>query len=418
LADIPTFSDAILRLKFFRTDQGSRVYSHPAVSALGVVSLSGSLRSICIVCSYPEENSTRGSGLKKKLSRRAVLSGLALSALSPLARAARASEPAPRPSEPAPHPSQPAPIIDTHVHFPRTSGGEAYDFAEATALREMDHFGIETAILSPPPLPPGARRARLSDLSAAARRDPRFAFAAGGESLNPILQDTPADRVSADRIRDFTAIAEEIAAAGAASFGELAAEHFSSGRGRHPYESSPPDHPLLLALADIAARHGMPIDLHMEAVPEDMLFPPNRQRGPNPERLSANIARLERLLNHNPAACIVWLHAGWDLTGERTLLLMRGLLERHRNLAMSIKSDHSGAKLTAPFFPDGGDIRPGWIAMLGAFPDRFMIGSDQFLGEDTERLEQSRRLVDALPADLKSLVASKNAKRLYRLAET
>jgi predicted TIM-barrel fold metal-dependent hydrolase len=162
----------------------------------------------------------------------------------------------------------------------------------------------------------------------------------------------------------------------------------------------------------------MPIDLHMEAVPEDMLFPPNRSRGPNPQRLSANISRLERLLSHNPEACVVWLHAGWDLTGERTLLLMRGLLERHRNLAMSIKSDHSGAMLTAPFLPNGGDIRPGWMAILGDFPDRFMIGSDQFIGEDTERLERSRRLIDALPPDLGLLVAGKNAKRLYRLAAT
>ena len=32
-------------------------------------------------------------------------------------------------------------------------------------------------------------------------------------------------------------------------------------------------HPLLLALADLAARYGMPIDLYMEAVPRDIPFP-------------------------------------------------------------------------------------------------------------------------------------------------
>jgi predicted TIM-barrel fold metal-dependent hydrolase len=335
------------------------------------------------------------------LSRRAVLCALSASLLGPLRRAARAAAV--------------LPMIDTHMHFPRTRGGENYDLAATTAVRELDAFGVEKAILSPPPLPPGARRARLSDIGAAARSNPRFAFAAGGESLNPILQNTPADHVPADLKQRFLRLAEEIAAAGAASFGELAAEHFSSGRGRHPHESAPPDHPLLLALADLAARRGMPIDLHMEAVPEDMPFPANRPRGPNPARLSANIARLERLLDHNPEARIVWLHAGWDLTGERTLLLMRGLLERHANLAMSIKSDHNGARLTAPFRTLG-DIRPGWIAMLRAFPDRFMIGSDQFLGEDAERLEESRRLIDALPPDLKLRVASENARRVYRLS--
>ncbi len=55
--------------------------------------------------------------------------------------------------------------------------------------------------------------------------------------------------------------------------------------------------------------------------------------------------------------------------------------------------------------------------MLSAFPDRFMIGSDQFLGEDAERLELSRRFTDALPAEPKLRVASENAGHLYRLRE-
>jgi hypothetical protein len=127
-----------------------------------------------------------------------------------------------------------------------------------------------------------------------------------------------------------------------------------------------------------------------------LAFPPDRPCGPNPDRLSANIQRLERLLDHNPQARVVWLHAGWDLTGERPVALMRGLLERHANLTMSIKSARGGARPTAAFFPDSDAIRPGWLAMLSAFPDRFMIGSDQFIGDETERLENARRLVDGL----------------------
>ncbi|HMK84910.1 MAG TPA: hypothetical protein VK437_03035 [Steroidobacteraceae bacterium] len=82
---------------------------------------------------------------------------------------------------------------------------------------------------------------------------------------------------------------------------------------------------------------------------------------------------------------------------------------------MSIKYAHSGAKRTAPFFP-GGELRPGWLEMLGDFADRFTIGSDQFIGDDTERLEGTRRLVDALPAELARGIASENARRLYRVA--
>jgi predicted TIM-barrel fold metal-dependent hydrolase len=334
-------------------------------------------------------------------SRRAVLQGLGAAFLSPLGGAPRAADA--------------VPIIDTHVHFPRGGRAGISEFKPAMVLADMERLRLERVVLSPPPLPPGMRGPPLAELRAAARQDRRFAFAAGGESLNPLLQDTSPAQVPAATLRRFTAIAEEIAAAGAVSFGELAAEHFSSGRGRHPYESSPPDHPLLLALADVAARHGMPIDLHMEAVPQDMPFPPDRPQGLNPRELHANIGPLERLLDHNPQARIVWLHAGWDLTGERTVALMRGLLERHRNLAMSIKCDHSGARATAPFLPDEAAIRPGWIAMLGAFPDRFMIGSDQFIGEDSERMECARALIDALPPELAQPVASANARRVYRL---
>jgi predicted TIM-barrel fold metal-dependent hydrolase len=309
-------------------------------------------------------------------------------------------------------------IIDTHVHLPRGGRPGRREFQPSALLAGMDRLRIDRVVLSPPPyqasVGPGAPQ--LAELRAVARLSPRFAFAAGGESLNPLLQATPPERVSASLLKRFSTLAEEIAAAGAASFGELAAEHFSSGRGRHPYESSPPDHPLLLALADVAARHAMPIDLHMEAVPQDMPFPPGRPSGPNPLRLRANIGPLERLLEHNREARIVWLHAGWDLTGERTIPLMRGLLERHPNLSMSIKCDSHGARATAPFFPDSQALRPGWSAMLSAFADRFMIGSDQFAGEETERLECARSLIDALPPELALQVASENARRIYRLA--
>ncbi len=317
----------------------------------------------------------------------------------------------------AEHVGEPTPIVDTHIHLARgLRRGERLGGQVGAARRAMDAFTIDRAIVSPPPFPPGhGGLYGVADIVEAVRHEPRLAFVAGGESLNPLLQSTAANEVSTDVLKRFQGEAEEIAAAGAAGFGELALEHFSSKVGAHPYESAPPDHPLMLALADIAASHGMPIDVHMEAVPQDMPFPPNRVQASNPRTLNANIVRLERLLDHNPDARIVWLHAGWDLTGERTILLMRGLLERHANLAMSIKVDASGTARTAPFFPASWEMRPGWIALLRAFPDRFVIGSDQFIDQGTARFEAARRLVNALPTDLESVVANGNAPRIYRL---
>jgi predicted TIM-barrel fold metal-dependent hydrolase len=308
-----------------------------------------------------------------------------------------------------------APFVDTHMHPLRgLVRGQSVSGAISNVMRLMDRFGVSQAILLPPPYPEQDQHVYgLRELSAAVRGNKRLAFTAGGDSLNPLLQSTPVARAASAQ-RSFLAAAEEIAAAGAAAFGEIALEHFSSGRGQHPYEASPPDHPLLLALADFAARQGMPLELHMEAVPQDMAFPPERPRGPNPDRVAANIAAFERLLAHNRQARIVWSHAGWDLTGQRTPQLMGELLRRHANLFMNIKSDRAGVPHTSPFDPQDG-LKPEWLALLRGFPDRFMVGSDEFADAGTDRIERARRLVDLLPADISRPIASDNARRVYRL---
>lgn len=306
-------------------------------------------------------------------------------------------------------------IIDTHTHIIRGYRRRDPSPTGAQALRAMDNYRIAMAILLPPPFPANhAGIYGLREIEPIARANPdRFGFAAGGESLNAMIQQIAPDRVTPEVIRQFEKEADAIVKAGAVGFGELAAEHFSSGRGNHPYESAPPDHPLFLALADIAAQHGMPIDLHMEAIPEDMPFP--RRGGlQNPQTLKENISGFERLLEHNGSAHIVWAHAGWDLTGRRTVPLMRSLLTKHPNLYMSLKLDESGFRLTSPFAVDD-KIKPGWLMMLRDFPDRFVIGSDEFFDEGTERLALARKFVDALPPELARGVATENARRIYRL---
>jgi len=281
----------------------------------------------------------------------------------------------------------------------------------------MDELKIEKVIVLPPPFPPDHRGTYgRQELAPVVRDNPRrFALIAGGESLNPMLHAVAPDKVTSKHVQRLQQEAAAIIAAGAVGFGELTVEHFSSGRGGHPYESTRADHPLLLALADVAAQNAMPIDLHMEAVPRDMDMPARmRGRGENPERLKENISGFERLLAHNRKARIVWAHAGWDLAGERTVELMRLLLEKHPNLYMSVKLDPRGPQATSPLTPDG-TLRPGWLILLRAFPDRFMIGSDQFFDEGTERLALARRLVDALPTDMARLVASENARRIFRV---
>jgi hypothetical protein len=100
---------------------------------------------------------------------------------------------------------------------------------------------------------------------------------------------------------------------------------------------------------------------------------------------------------------------------ERTVPQMRTLPGRHPNLYVSIKVQPQGPQRNSPFAPDGA-IKPGWLALLRDFPDRFVIGTDQFYDdEDDDRMASARRLVDALPPDLAAAVAHENARRLYHL---
>ena len=55
------------------------------------------------------------------------------------------------------------------------------------------------------------------------------------------------------------------------------------------------------------------------------------------------------------------------------------------------------------------------MGILVAFPDRFVIGSDQFLYDDPERIDRARQLVDELPPELVRTIATDNVMRIYRL---
>src|SRR5581483_10586813 len=200
---------------------------------------------------------------------------------------------------------------------------------------------------------------------AAAKNYPgKIVISGGGGTLNPMVeQAVRAGKVTPELEKKFNERAEEIARRGAVGFGELTAEHRPSAS-TPSYQSVPPDHPLFLTLADIAAQHNLPITLHLEAVMQTMPIPASWHVNPlpNPPTLPENITAFERLLTHNPRAKIVWAHAGADFTGHRTPELMRRLLSAHPNLFMEVKIDPMNIGLNSPL--DGGatgKIKPDWL---------------------------------------------------------
>jgi predicted TIM-barrel fold metal-dependent hydrolase len=187
------------------------------------------------------------------------------------------------------------------------------------------------------------------------------------------------------------------------------------------YQSAPADHLLLLLLADIAAEHGLPITLHLEAVPETMPIPSSWHINPlpNPPELRANIAALERLLAHNARAKIVWAHGGWDNTGFRTPELCRRLLQAHPNLYMELKLDPLHPGLNSPLTGGAsGTLKPEWLKLFQDFPDRFVIGSDQHYpmpkGEP-QRWQAVILFFNQLPEDLRRKIGTENVARIYNL---
>ena len=325
---------------------------------------------------------------------------------------------------------------DVHVHPIAARGGrgsgvgsESAGSAVDAAAAVMDGSSIATMFLLPPPQ--NNSHPQLLDypsfIGPAKNYGAKFRFLGGGGTLNPLLHQSEGTlSVSDATLRQFTEEAEAILRAGAVGFGEIAAHHLSLAPA-HPYESVPADHPLLLRLADIAARHDVPIDLHFDPVIERMARP-DWAPETNPADLAPNFAAFERLLAHNRGTRIVWAHAGSDNLGQWTPELSHRMLATHPNLFMSLRMAPAHAPQNHPLTITG-ELKPGWRLLLTDFPDRFVIGGDQFFVDSAGMVgpaalfatraapirQRTNVFLSLLPEQLAHSIAQANATRIYKL---
>jgi hypothetical protein len=325
-----------------------------------------------------------------------------------------------------------AQYIDVHLHLDglyQSDGTVVKDYQTAARnlIAQMDQYSVDKAMILPPPQILGqSGPAAYKDLLEVVRANPtRLYLVAGGDTLNPLIQGTAASAVTTALRAQFEAQAQEILNAGAKGFGEMAALHLSF-ESRHPYEETAPDHPLFLLLADIAARTSLPVDLHMEAVTHDIPLPKGFSSPPNPSVLRENITALERLLSHKRHARIVWQHIGWDNTGHMTVDLLRRLLKAHPNLYLALRVEErlftiGGSPMPNRVVDENWKIRPEWLLLMSDFPDRFLIGSDEFIGilgrtpRRPQSFEETWRILGQLPATLATQVGRDNAARIYNI---
>lgn len=303
----------------------------------------------------------------------------------------------------------------------RSNGTASSDYL----VEMMDEYGIEKTIVMPPPQNPNQQGAyQYTDLLDSIRKYPdRLVLGAGGGTLNPMIQGTQPSEVTKEIRDDFKAKAIEIVQAGAHVFGEMTALHTCMNP-KHHYVAAPPDHPLFLLLADLAAQYDIPIDLHMEAVQADMPTPKHILQAcdKNPDILPATIPAFERLLDHNPKARIVWQHIGWDNTGQMTISLLRRMIEKHPNLYLAIKAVPDSNRRNR-IHDDAYNILPEWREFIESFPDRIVVGADEFARPSEMQggykkppfFKITWQAVMSLPPELRKHIGRENPLRIYNL---
>lgn len=310
---------------------------------------------------------------------------------------------------------------DVQVHL-RAGAGRNFDAVIASALDQTARLGRRVLVLVPQPFPYEGANPNAHDydvfLNSVKRNPGQLAFL-GGAKLNAMLQSTDPKAVTDQIRRQFMAQAVKTLDDGARGFGELAVLHFSEFEG-HPYEGVQPDHPLLLELTDLAAARNAVVAIHMEMVEHDMDLPKGLASPPNPPRLTENISAFERLISHNQNAKIVWLHNGWDNTGQRTPELVGRLMATHPNLSLALKFHRSRFSQNGLII--GAGLNPGWNNIMQTYSDRVMIGSDSFFAGPANlagaKFEPQPMMVllSRLPSPLLEKVAFQNAERIYDLS--
>jgi len=338
-------------------------------------------------------------------------------------------------------------FIDTHMHLHPVgldtamaggrrkidSSGRVSKTANLAAaavnlISRMDQQRLSQALVVVVPSAKESPEDSWRNMHTAVRQYPdRLHLLAGGAILGSMLKETKPENVTDEIKERFRKEAEKLLSEGAVGFGEMISYHLCMTQ-RHSFKYTPPNHPLFLLLADIAAENDVPIDIHMEAIKKASAMPERLRKacGQNPETLMPTIPDFEMLLRHNRKARIVWQHIGWDNTGQMQPALLRELLNDHPNLYLSMRIpskgvDNSGNPIPNRITDPDMKIMPEWKKLIEDFSDRVMLGADEFIGPGEEKttlaasFETTWALVDQLPGKLSAKIGWENARRVYHL---
>ena len=165
--------------------------------------------------------------------------------------------------------------------------------------------------------------------------------------------------------------------------------------------------PVVSGLAAMAAEFDVPLLLHTELSRPDYL---------------------EGLCRAQPETRFLWAHAGAVLTPQQVSAVMT----RCPNVWVELSARDPWRFINNPMSGADGALLPQWLALIEAFPERFMIGSDPVWPvENLDSWDQPdtgwqeyRRFIDfhrtwmsRLPAELEQKVRLTNALTFFRMGE-
>ena len=169
-------------------------------------------------------------------------------------------------------------------------------------------------------------------------------------------------------------------------------------------ETARANHPALMKVYRLAARHDLPVLLHSNLTSLR-------------EETPIYLGELEDALRSNPDTRFVLAHAGTSGGVEKRQAplatlneIIRALLERYDNLYVDLSWS-----VREHYLIKDGEPRAAWVALIEDHPDRFVLGSDVVGHFDSigAILGEYRPLLDALPKPVADKLRAANARALW-----
>ena len=302
--------------------------------------------------------------------------------------------------------------VDAHLHYvdfmQQSDGSEAM-------LAAMDEAGVEDAWLFGLPV--------VKKWQQDAPRRPRYSL--GDEA--PLYYYSATDDIVAGAVRDLPEDQRRRLAPFISGFNPTdmnAARHVQALIERYPGlwrgigevitrhddltaltagETARANHPALMKVYRLAARHDLPVLLHSNLTSLR-------------EETPIYLGELEDALRSNPDTRFVLAHAGTSGGVEKRQAplatlneIIRALLERYDNLYVDLSWS-----VREHYLIKDGEPRAAWVALIEDHPDRFVLGSDVVGHFDSigAILGEYRPLLDALPKPVADKLRAENARAL------